>query len=407
MPRHPAFSLWTLAIVLAGSTRATVAFQVGTDRLEREATAQARQADALFKAGRFAPAFKLYRAERTSRGGLGDLRYEAFALRGMGCCLSALGDDEAAIEAFAEARKLDKDLDDKGFAGYDGLLRGKSLLKLDRAGDAAEALEACLPDLDQAIDRDHEVEARVCLAMARLALGEPDRAATEARRATTIAESLGDGPKLADAWFAEGLAARDLDRPGVSLERIEDARNSFREAGRKADDARATSVLADLSARLGQPRRAAKRFAEAADAHAELGDVRAEADDRLELAGLRLLLADPTSAATEADRARTSFEAEGDDQGVISALVVLAQARPVDASKSIDEALERSTRAHRAEPAERVRLLLLSAEIESSRKRSEVVAERLREAGDIAKTTADPGLISAVDGTRARLVGKP
>ena len=48
--------------------------------------------------GEWEPAIALYDAERASRAALGDVRYEAYALRAIGICRAELGDDESAIE---------------------------------------------------------------------------------------------------------------------------------------------------------------------------------------------------------------------------------------------------------------------------------------------------------------------
>ena len=88
-------------------------------RLETEAIGQAAEADRLFKAGDFAAALPIYEAERTSSAALGDLRFEAYAARAIGCCHERLGDLDAAIAAWESARALDARRDDRGFEGYD------------------------------------------------------------------------------------------------------------------------------------------------------------------------------------------------------------------------------------------------------------------------------------------------
>jgi tetratricopeptide (TPR) repeat protein len=406
MPRPGSYLLITAVLVVVNSVAS------GQTRLESEASAQAVQADKLFKSGQYPAALKLYRAERESRKTLGDARYEAYALRGMGCCLVAIGDEEGAIAAFTEARSVDANRDDQGFAGYDGLLLGQAQLRLGRTSDAVKSLGLAIPKLGQAIDRDHECDARICVVLARLDLGEPEHATGDASRAITLAEELGDSRRLADAWLAEGLVDRDLGRLAPALERFLDARDAFREQDRGADAARVARHLADVSYRLGRPDRAARRFEEAAEVHARLGDAAAEAEDRLDLASVRLDLGDFDTAVRESGRARDAFVAAGQDEDAIEALVVLAQARSkttgglAAAASTIDDALERSIRAHRDRPAERVRLLLLSAEIEHRLGRTSATNSRLDEAAKLADRADEESLKVSVDATRARIKAK-
>ena len=85
MNRAPAlYSVAILAAWLTGSV--SVGQDVNRSRVETEAAGQAAEADRLYKAGKFAEALPLYEAEQMSRHALGDLRYEAYAWRGVGCC---------------------------------------------------------------------------------------------------------------------------------------------------------------------------------------------------------------------------------------------------------------------------------------------------------------------------------
>ncbi|HEY2158092.1 MAG TPA: hypothetical protein VGH33_20860 [Isosphaeraceae bacterium] len=379
-------------------------------RIEREASAQAAQADKLFKAGRFEAALKLYRAEADSRKALGDARYEAYAHRGVGCCLVGLKDDGAAIESFKAAMAIDDGREDPGFAGYDGLLTAQAQLRLGRAADAVESLTKALPRLGQAVDRDHECDARVCLVQARLFLGEAARSFPDAARALTLARELDDPQRLANAWLALGLVDRDLGRLGPAQMRLQDARDAYRDQSRDTDDALATRHLADVAYRLGDRSRAATLFEGAAGLHAKLNDA-AEADDRLDLASVRLDLGDAASAAREAERARDGFLAADDESSAIDALVVLAKAQSLGKDKdalatsaaTIRDALGRSARAHADAPAERVRLLILSADLEARLGRKAEVSSRLSEASKLAESADDPPLRSAVAGARKRL----
>jgi tetratricopeptide (TPR) repeat protein len=406
----PGLRVALLACFLSmNASSAAYAQEAGQDRLAKEASAQAAQADKLLKAGQFVAALKLYRAERDSRKTLGDARYEAYALRAIGCCLVGLGEDEEAIASFREARTIDANRDDKGFEGYDGLLIAQAERRLDRPADAVATLGQALPKLGQAVDRDHERDARLELAGALIDLGEPDKARPESARAVTLAEELDDARRLADAWWVDGVVERDLGRLGPALERLLDARDAFREQGREVELARTTRVLADLSVRLGHPERAARRFEEAATFHAKLGDAMGEAEDRLDLASVRLDLGDSAAAIREAIRARDGFLGEGDDKAAIEAQVVLAQAQSrakdglADAAATVRDALERSARVHRDAPAERLRLLLLSAELEHRLGRKADVTARLDAAKSLAAGSRDEGLQRAVAAAVTRL----
>lgn len=408
-------SLFAAAVVLAVAAARVTGQGVDRGRIEREASAQAAQADKLFKAGRYDAALRLYRAERESRKALGDARYEAYASRGIGCCLFELGDPEAALDAFRAALAADLGRDDRGFAGYDGLLLGRTELRLNRPADAVATLEAALPRLDQAVDRDHECEARIELVAARLALGAPARALADAARARDLARDLDDARLLAGAWHALGRVDRDLGRLGPALMRLQDARDAYRDQDRPEDRALATNDLADVAYRLGHRDRAAGLFEEAAALHAKLGDPSAEADDRLDLASVRLDLGDPAASAREAALARDGFLAADDEPSAISAMVVLARAQSLSGAKdalataaaTVRDALDRSARAHREAPADRVRLLLLSADLESRLGRATETSARLAEAARLADSANDPLLRSAVTAATARLAPKP
>ena len=412
MPTRTAF---VLGAALAAASGPATGQGVNRERIEREASAQAAQADKLFKAGRFDAALKLYRAERESRKALGDARYEAYASRGIGCCLFELGDPEAALDAFRAALAVDAGRDDKGFAGYDGLLLARTELRLNRPADAATTLEAALPRLDGAVDRDHECEARIELVAARLALNAPAKALPDAARARDLGLALDDPKLLAGAWHALGRVDRDLGRLGPALMRLQDARDAYGDQDRPADRALATNDLADVAYRLGHRGRAAALFEEAAALHEKLGDPSAEADDRLDLASVRLDLGDPAASAREAALARDGFLAADDESSAIAAMVVLAQAQSRSGAKdalataaaTIRDALNHSARAHRDAPAERVRLLLLAADLESRLGRQAESSARLSEAAKLADSANDPLLRSAVAAATARLALKP
>jgi len=410
MPRP----LMSFILVVSALSPATLLGQdAARVRLEREAAGQAAQADKLLKAGRHAAALKLYRAEFASRKTLGDARYEAFALRGIGCCLVEIGDEVGAVDAFIEARKLDANRDDKGYEGYDGLLLAKTYVRLGRHADAESALERAMPKLDQAIDRDHECDARICLVTVRLRLGQAEKAQADARRAIALAEDLDDPRRLADAWLGSGLIAHELDRLSLALERIQDARDAYREQNRRSDLALATRHLAHLSYRLGGLDRAARRFAEAIAIHAKLGDRESESTDRLDLATIHLDRGDPVAAIREAALARDGFKDLGNEVSEIDALVVLAQAhsRETDGLEPACAALKETTllgsKTYRDAPKEQIRLLLLSAEMEHRLQRRSEVAAQLDVARTLATKAEDKSLRDLVDQTQARLVAAP
>ena len=146
------------------------------ERLEVEARSQSAEADRLFKARSFAEALQLYEAERASRKLLGDPRYEAYAVRAMGCCLSELGTEDDAVAAWQDAVKLDGGRSDKGYEGYDHLLIAQSLIRRDRLTEGVKALCKAIPLLSTAVDRDHEADAQLFLGAALIKLGRPDEA---------------------------------------------------------------------------------------------------------------------------------------------------------------------------------------------------------------------------------------
>jgi tetratricopeptide (TPR) repeat protein len=401
----------TAFAILLVTASVAVAQDASRSRIEREASAQAAQADKLFKVGRFEAALKLYRAEADSRKALGDTRYEAYAHRGAGCCLERMKDDEAAIDAFRAAMAIDDGRDDPGFAGYDGLLLAQAQVRLGRPAEAVESLAKALPRLGQAVDRDHECDARLCLVQARLALGEAAKALPDATRALALARELDDPQRLANAWLGLGLTDRGLGHLGPALMRLQDARDAYHDQSREADDALAARHLADVAYRLGDRGRAAALFEEAAALHAKLNDTAAEADDRLDLASVRLDLGDAIAAAREAERARDGFLAGDDEGSAIDAMVVLAKVQSLSKGKdalaaaaaTIRGALDRSARVHGDAPAERIRLLLLSADLEGRLGRKAEVSSRLSEAGKLAESANDPLLRSAVAQARGRL----
>ena len=399
--------------VLLVATSVGSAQDVSRSRIEREASAQAAQADKLFKAGRFEAALKLYRAEADSRKTIGDARYEAYAHRGVGCCLVGLKDDASAIDEFRAAMAIDASRDDPGFAGYDGLLIAQAQLRLGRAGDAVETLAKALPRLGQAVDRDHECDARVCLTHARVALGEPGKAVPDAARAWRWHASLTTPP----GWRTPGSLWVWSIATSTGSARAHAAAGCPRRlprAGRDTDLGLATGLLADVLHRLGQEDLAAALFEEAAALHAKLGDSASEADDRLDLASVRLDLGDAAAAARGRARPRRlprgrrrGLGDRGDGRPGRGAGSREGQGRPGDLGRD-DPRRPRPLHARPPRrPGLRIRLLLLSADLEGRLGRKADASSCLAEAAGLADAAGDASLRTAVAAARARLAEKP
>src|SRR4051794_5083654 len=117
------------------------------ERTESEARGQAAEADRLFKQRDFAAALPFYTAERAARAALGDLRYEAYALRAIGCCHDRLGGFEAPIEGWTGATAIDSRREGRGVEGYDRLFIGPGELPPPPPRGAAEGLAKGPPPL--------------------------------------------------------------------------------------------------------------------------------------------------------------------------------------------------------------------------------------------------------------------
>ena len=83
--------------------------------------------------------------------------------------------------------RLDANRDDQGFEGYDWLLIGQAQLHLDRPEEGGRVSRPALPLLSQAIDRDHEADARLLLAYALTERGEPASALKHLERGLELA----------------------------------------------------------------------------------------------------------------------------------------------------------------------------------------------------------------------------
>lgn len=361
------------------------------ERVESEAMGQAARADRLFKAGDYAGALPLYEAERASRAALDDLRYEAYALRAIGCCRANLGDDEAAIIAWHDARKRDARREDTGFEGYDWLLIGRAHLRSQRAAEAAKALEQALPKLSKAVDRDHEADARLALAEALFSLDRLADVASHLERAELLARELKDQALLGSAWLAMGRLSLTEGNPGLAAERASDARGAFGSPGTKPQSAAALRLLGESLADLENLGAAASALEMASTEHEVLGDNPALAED---LGLLAAVLADdgkPALAAQVARRAAEANRAADDPDGEIETLVAranyLSQAGDRAASATTLESAVEIGR--RESPVPRfVRLLVLAADV--SRTAGHVKrAEELLDEADRAASRAD------------------
>ncbi len=378
------------------------------ERLEREAAEQAAQADRLFKEGKFKPALTLYRAERISRKTLGDVRYETLALRGIGICLAELGELDEAVTILIEARDLDSKREDKGFEGYDGLLIARAELRRGEAEAAVKALERALPKLDQAIDRDHECEARICLAAAQLRLNQPAKAEPESTRALALAEEIGTPALLAEAWLSSAEVAQAMGKLSLAYERFDDARVAFREAKQPVREIDAALNLAELCYRLGRPERAVIRYEAAIGSLKTRGDRAKEGQARLDLASIHFDLKRSQAAIDQAELARELFVELDDQPSEIAAMIIVAQARATTreglpaAVDLVADAVGKSLQAHRDEPAESIRLMLLASELERRLGRNDRADEHLNQAEALAKKSADPAMQDAVARARAK-----
>jgi tetratricopeptide (TPR) repeat protein len=382
--------------------------QVDRGKAEAVAAGQAAEADRLFKRGEWEPAIALYEAERASRAALGDVRYEAYALRAIGICHAELGDDESAIEALARARLLDLKRDDKGYAGYDMYLMAQAEIRLDRPLDGIRTLEAALPLLSQAVDRDHEADARLVLTRALVTIGRAEVARPHVARAIALAEALDDAWRLADAWASSGQVEGALGNASLALERFADAQELFEQQGRAADSAWMETVSGSTLLMLGRPDLALARFEEAARLHEHLEDGGSLAEDLAAVAGLQLEAGRVDEALRAATRAVEKAQEVDDRPREVEARVRLAQVQghkgdwPAAAS-TLDEAVALIRLVARDEPAEQIRMLLTAAYADQRAGLEPRAVERLEAARKLAGDSKQPALEQIVAEARRRL----
>jgi tetratricopeptide (TPR) repeat protein len=379
-------------------------------RVEAEARGQAAEADRRFKEGDYAGALPLYQAERASRAALGDQRYEAYAIRATGCCLAELGRHDEAIDAWTDARRIDSKREDPGFEGYDCLLIGNLELGRGRPRAAEKALREALPKLSQAVDRDHESDARRLLGRVLTVTGRATEAGPYFVRAWDLAAELNDARRLADVGADWGLTAIDLGAPGHAAELWDDARRAFAELGLAPAAALMDRKLGDALLDLGLPKAAAARVEEAARAHERLNDPRMLADDLGFLAELRAAAGDLKAAIGLAQRALEADRDADDPEGERDDLVTLAHYQGLsgawrDSAATLADAVKLVRRD--GEPVDQVRLLLLAATVEQRAGKSDRERALLDEAERTAREAKDKGLVEAVAQARKGATAPP
>ncbi len=385
---------------------------VSRARTEAEARGQAAEADRLAKqelANTFAylPPCRSYQAgaARSAGRGLGDLRYEAYSLRAIGVCHAQLGDLDAAVEAWTATIALDAHRADRGFEGYDCLLIGNVELRRQRPREALEALSQAIPVLATAVDRDHEIDARLLSARALRDLGRSADATPHLDRALALADALADPKRRADALAQSGAVALETGAPEVAVEWLGDARDAYAELGRIADAAEADRLMGDAFLELDRPDVAQARVEDAATAHQRLGDATSLADDLEFLAALKAEAHDLPAARSLARRAVAARRAGDDPVGEIEARVQLAhfESKAGDwlaAAVTLDEAV--TLVLVEGEPADQVRLLLLAADVDSRASHAARGRTRFEKAAQVAEHAGNGALRAMVAKARQR-----
>jgi tetratricopeptide (TPR) repeat protein len=391
-----------LSLILASHASAQ---DSNKNQTELEAANQAAEADRLLKLGDFQAALPLYEAERASRAALGDARYEAYALRAIGICKAELGDEPGAIEVWIRARALDLKRDDPGYAGYDDFLISQGQIRLGKPLDAIASLERALPRLSQAVDRDHEADAQLSLTRLLVNLGRGQQARPHALRATELAESLGDAWRLADAWVATALVARAMGEPSLAYEHLTDASRLLDDQGRAHDVAFVATSLAATLVELGRSDLALEAFEQASQLHDHLDDAAGLAEDLAAIAGLHVENNRLDAALEVARKAVDKAVESGDPAREVEARVRLAQVfgrqnRWAAAADELDEAIPLGRVVARDDPAERIRLLLLAADVDRRAGRLESGRSRLETAKTVAEESGQDVLRKVVADTR-------
>ncbi len=383
-----------IILAIAGSVPAQ---ELDRAKVESQATGQAAEADRLFKLGEWDAAIPLYEAERASRSALGDLRYEAYALRAIGICRAEIGDDEGAIASLRNAQRLDVKREDQGYAGYDLYLIAKAEYRLGRALESINSLEAAIPLLATAIDRDHESDTRMYLAHVLLNLGRADESRPHLARGLRLAEELKDAARIADGWALSGQIEGALGNLSLALERFSDAELSFEEQGRAAEAAWMETISGSTLILLGRVDLALARYEEAARRHEHLEDLASLSEDLSAIAGIQLEANQLDAAFTSARRAVEKAEEVDHRPREIEARVRLSQiqGRQGDwkgASETLDEAVLLVRQVARDDPAEQIRLILTAAATDHRARLETKAIERLDLARKIAEESRVPAL---------------
>ncbi|WZO96603.1 tetratricopeptide repeat protein [Isosphaeraceae bacterium EP7] len=401
-------ALMTILLLSAGLARGQDA---GRARLESEATAQAAEADRLFKAGDYAAALPIYQAERASRKILGDLRYESLAARAIGSCLANLRDFDGAIEAYLEVIPIDTERKAVGDLGYDWLLIGQAEKDRGRPADAVRALRKSIALLSKASEVDHEADAQWLYGQLAIDLNRADIAWPALTRGIQLAESLKDAGRLSRLKAELGRTAAMLGANALAAETFSDARFALTKLDRPGEVAEVDRRLADVLTELGNVDAASARAEMALEAHTKLEQQADLADDAAWLAALRIRQGRPADAATFANRAVEAFRAADDRPGEIAALVLLADARGKTndwsaAAKALGEAVD--TARQDEDPVALGRLLILAGEVGAKagdRSRSEAL---FAEASSLSAKAKNADLAKALADAKLRsLPGQP
>jgi len=203
-----------------------------------------------------------------------------------------------------------------------------------RASDEATALARQMGD--EAV----EVQALLCGAEVRLAVGDVEEAGRSAEIAADMARSLGDHRAEAQAKYAAAVAlwSNRNAAKGEGLRLAEEALKLFRAAGDVRGQATTLISMAVAQLNAGDHIEAQQMAGDGVRFYRELGDQRREAVAQRMLASAYLHIADvshvhgsqqfhSTNAALAAEEAVTLFRDMEDERGEASALPLLAEAQ--------------------------------------------------------------------------------
>lgn len=376
-------------------------------RIEADARAQADEADRLFKLREFAAAIPLYDAERASRALLKDPRYEAYAVRAIGLCRGELGEYETAIEAFGAAAAIDAKRGDIGMQGCDLFLLGKCQLFLDQYRESAATLEKAIALLVEGKDRDHEAEARVVRGRALDRSGSVIEALAELRRAATVAFSIHDDDRLAEAWLEEADVAIRLGEAPLALELLTDSRILLSKSKKTAMIARGDRLLGDALVAIGRVDAARFPVERAAAEHRELEDSAGLAEDLRFLAILAIEAGDFVEARKLAVERTAAESRSGEVPRIVDAYLQKADAERFAGdfnaeSQTLKQAYKIAVDA-KSPPALSIPLLVRRADCERDRKNAGLAGELLDQAEKLAREAAEVDLLAEIAEARDAL----